>query len=48
MYSSVFASPQASMTAVAGMVPRRVAELLCRSEYEVYLCQKEELTDFFT
>ena len=28
--------------------PRRVAELLCRSEYEVYLCQREELTDFFT
>ena len=27
--------------------PRRVAELLCRSEYEVYLCQREELTDFF-
>ena len=25
-----------------------VAELLCRSEYEVYLCQREELTDFFT
>ena len=22
--------------------PRRVAELLCRSEYEVYLCQREE------
>ena len=28
--------------------PRRVAELLCRSEYVVYLCQREELTDFFT
>ena len=28
--------------------PRRVAELLCRSEYEVYLCKKEDLTDFFT
>ena len=27
---------------------RCVAELLCRSEYEVYLCKKEELTDFFT
>ena len=25
-----------------------MAELLCRSEYEVYLCQREELTDFFT
>jgi len=23
-------------------------ELLCRSEYEVYLCKKEDLTDFFT
>ncbi len=28
--------------------PRNVAELLCRSEYEVYLCKKEDLTDFFT
>ena len=28
--------------------PRCAAELLCRSEYEVYLCKKEELTDFFT
>lgn len=27
---------------------RRVAELLCRSEYETYLCRKEELTNFFT
>ena len=27
---------------------RCVAELLCRSEYETYLCRKEELTDFFT
>ena len=26
---------------------RCVAELLCRSEYETYLCRKEELTDFF-
>ena len=31
-----------------GDEPRRVAELLCRSEYAVYLCQKEELTDYFT
>lgn len=28
--------------------PRCAAELLCRSEYEVYLCKKEDLTDFFT
>ena len=27
---------------------RSAAALLCRSEYEVYLCKKEELTDFFT
>ena len=37
-----------SWTAAFADEPRRVAELLCRSEYEVYLCQREELTDFFT
>ena len=25
-----------------------VFPLLCRSEFDVYLCQREELTDFFT
>ena len=27
---------------------RSAAALLCRSEYEVYLCKNEDLTDFFT